>query len=68
MDKSIETRANQKIREEIYEAIGEESGIDVHVREGVVGLTGVVDTEGSLDFIESRVREVENELRVKIVH
>ena len=65
--------ANQKIREEIYEAIGEESGIDVHVREGIVRLTGVVDTEESLDFIESRVRElpgvddVENELRVKVV-
>jgi osmotically-inducible protein OsmY len=64
---------NQKIREEIYEAIGEESGIDVHVREGIVRLTGVVDTEESLDFIESAVRElpgvddVENELTVKVV-
>lgn len=66
-------QANQKIREEIYEAIGEESGIDVHVREGIVRLTGVVDTEESLDYIESTIREldgvddVENELTVKVV-
>lgn len=71
--KPSDIKSNQKIREEIYEAIGEESGIDVHVREGIVRLTGVVDTEGSLDFIESVVRElsgvddVENELTVKVV-
>jgi osmotically-inducible protein OsmY len=66
-------KSNQKIREEIYEAIGEESGIDVHVRDGMVRLTGLVDTEESIDFIESAVRQldgvddVENELKVKIV-
>lgn len=66
-------KSNQEVREEIYKALGEESGIDVHVREGIVRLTGVVDTEESLDFIESAVRElpgvddVENELTVKVV-
>ncbi len=64
---------NQEIREEIYAALGEESGIDVHVREGIVRLTGVVDTAESLDFIEGTVRDlpgvddVENELTVKVV-
>lgn len=73
MEKTQEVKSNQKIREEIYEAIGEESGIDVHVKGGIVRLTGVVDTAGSLDFIESTIRElpgvrdVENELTVKIV-
>lgn len=66
-------RSNAEVREEIYRALGEESGIDVHVHEGIVRLTGVVDTEESLDFIEATVRElpgvddVENELTVKIV-
>lgn len=67
------TRSNEDVRKEIYEALGEESGIDVHVHEGIVRLTGVVDTVESLDFIESTVRElpgvddVDNELTVKIV-
>ncbi|MEA9357359.1 BON domain-containing protein [Bacteriovorax sp. PP10] len=67
------SRSNEEVRKEIYRALGEESGIDVHVHEGIVRLTGVVDTEESLDFIESTVRElpgvddVENELTVKIV-
>lgn len=66
-------RSNQEVREEIYRALGEESGIDVHVHEGIVRLTGVVDTEESLDFIEATVRElpgvddVDNELTVKVV-
>jgi osmotically-inducible protein OsmY len=66
-------RSNEEVRKEIYRALGEESGIDVHVHEGIVRLTGVVDTEESLDFIETTVRElpgvddVENELTVKIV-
>lgn len=66
-------KSNQEVREEIYKTLGEESGIDVHVHEGIVRLTGVVDTEESLDFIESVVRElpgvddVENELTVKVV-
>lgn len=66
-------KTNQEVREEIYKALGEESGIDVHVHEGIVRLTGTVDTEESLDFIESTVRElpgvddVENELTVKVV-
>ena len=65
--------SNQEFREEIYAALGEESGIDVHVREGIVRLTGVVDTAESLDFIEGTVRDlpgvddVENELTVKVV-
>ena len=64
---------NEKIRNEICRVLGEESGIDISVREGIVRLTGVVDTEESLDFIEGAVREipgvddVENELRVKII-
>lgn len=64
---------NEEVRKEIYAALGEESGIDVHVREGIVRLTGVVDTEESLDFIEGAVRnlpgvdDVENELTVKVV-
>ena len=64
---------NQEIREEIYAALGEESGIDVHVREGIVRLTGVVDTTESLDFIEGTFRDlpgvddVEYELTVKVV-
>jgi len=66
-------RSNEDVRNEIYQALGEESGIDVHVHEGIVRLTGVVDTEESLDFIEATVRElpgvddVDNELTVKIV-
>lgn len=66
-------RTNEEVRKEIYSALGEESGIDVHVHEGIVRLTGVVDTEESLDFIEATVRElpgvddVDNELTVKIV-
>lgn len=66
-------RSDQEVREEIYQALGEESGIDVHVHEGIVTLTGVVDTEESLEFVESTVRElpgvddVNNELTVKIV-
>jgi osmotically-inducible protein OsmY len=66
-------RSNEDVRKEIYQALGEESGIDVHVHEGIVRLTGVVDTEESLDFIEATVRElpgvddVDNELTVKIV-
>lgn len=66
-------KTNQEVREEVYKALGEESGIDVHVHEGIVRLTGVVDTEESLDFIETAVRElpgvddVENELTVKVV-
>lgn len=66
-------KSNQEVREEIYKALGEESGIDVHVHEGIVRLTGTVDTEESLEFIESAVRElpgvddVENELTVKVV-
>lgn len=71
--KNNEPLSNQEIREEIYAALGEESGIDVHVREGIVRLTGVVDTAESLEFIEGAVRElpgvddVENELTVKVV-
>ena len=66
-------RSNEDVRKEIYKALGEESGIDVHVHEGIVRLTGVVDTEESLDFIEATVRElpgvddVDNELTVKIL-
>lgn len=66
-------RSNEDVRKEIYQALGEESGIDVHVHEGIVRLTGVVDTEEALDFIEAAVRElpgvddVENELTVKVV-
>ena len=66
-------RSDQEVREEIYQALGEESGIDVHVHEGIVTLTGVVDTEESLEFVEAAVRElpgvddVNNELTVKIV-
>ncbi len=66
-------KTNQEVREEIYKALGKESGIDVHVNEGIVRLTGVVDTEESLEFIESAVRElpgvddVENELTVKVI-
>lgn len=66
-------KSNKEIREEIYQALGEESGINVHVQDGVVRLTGVVDTEESLDFIETTVRnlpgvdDVDNELTVKII-
>ena len=66
-------RSNKEVREEIYQALGEESGIDVYVHEGIVRLTGFVDTEESLEFIEVTVRElpgvydVDNELTVKIV-
>lgn len=66
-------RSDQEVREEIYQALGEESGIDVHVHEGIVTLNGVVETEESLDFIETTVRElpgvddVNNELTVKVV-
>lgn len=66
-------RTNEEVKKEIYFALGEESGIDVHVHEGIVRLTGVVDTEESLDFIEATVRElpgvddVDNEMTVKIV-
>lgn len=71
--KSHLARTDAQVRKEIYEALGEESGIDVHVHEGIVRLTGTVDTEESLDFVESAVRElpgvddVENELTVKVV-
>jgi osmotically-inducible protein OsmY len=66
-------RSNEDIRKEIYQALGDESGIDVHVHEGIVRLTGVVDTEESLDFIEETVRnlpgvdDVYNELTIKVV-
>ena len=66
-------RTNEAVRNNIYKVLGEESGIDIHVHEGIVRLTGVVDTEESLDFIESAIREVEgvddveNELTVKVV-
>lgn len=70
----IEDRSsNQAIREKIYKVLGEESGIDIYVYDGIVRLSGVVDTEESLDFIETAVREVlgvddvENDLTVKIV-
>lgn len=69
----ISVKTNEQIRKEIYKAVGEESGIDIHVHEGIVRLTGVVDTEESLDFIESTIRElpgvddVENELTVKVI-
>ncbi len=72
-ERNIVIKSNEQIRKEIYKAVGEESGIDVHVYDGIVRLTGVVDTEESLDFIESTIRElpgvddVENELTVKIV-
>lgn len=72
-ERNIVIKSNEEIRKEIYKAVGEESGIDVHVYDGIVRLTGVVDTEESLDFIESAVRElpgvddVENELTVKVV-
>ncbi len=68
-----DNRTNEGVRKNIYKVLGEESGIDIHVHEGIVRLTGVVDTEESLDFIESAVREVEgvddveNELTVKVV-
>lgn len=71
--RSEDRSSNQAIREKIYKVLGEESGIDIHVHDGIVRLTGVVDTEESLDFIETAVREVlgvddvENELTVKIV-
>ena len=66
-------KSNQEIRQEVYDSLGEESGIDVHVWDGIVRLTGVVDTEESLGFIETTVRElpgvadVENELTVKAI-
>ncbi len=65
--------SNSAIRKKIYKVLGEESGINVHVYEGIVRLTGVVETEESLEFIESAVREVigvddvENELTVRIM-
>ena len=67
------SKSNNEVREEIYQALGEESGIEVHVHEGIVRLTGVVATEESIDFIEATIRElpgvddVDNELTVKVV-
>jgi len=66
-------RSNEDVRKEIYQALGEESGIDVHVHEGIVRLTGVLDPEESLDFIEATVRELPGvdywykELTVKVI-
>jgi osmotically-inducible protein OsmY len=64
---------NQSLREAIYKVLGEESGIDIHVHDGIVRLTGLVDAEGAIEFIEGAVRDipgvddVENELQVKVV-
>ncbi len=72
-ERNIVIKSNEQIRKDIYRAVGDESGIDVHVHDGIVRLTGVVDTKESLDFIESAIRDlpgvddVENELTVKVV-
>ena len=62
---------NDKIRKEIYRVLGEESGVDIHVRGGIVRLTGEVDTKQIYTSVETNVKEVKgvqkviNELRVK---
>lgn len=71
--RDIIEKTNEQIKQEIYKAIGKDSGIEVQVHDGVVKLSGFVTTPESLDFIESTIRElpgvdeIENELQVKIM-
>jgi osmotically-inducible protein OsmY len=60
-----------KIRKEIYKALGDESGIDLHVKNGVVRVTGEVDTSDAMNWVIDTIRslksvkDVRNELHSK---
>ena len=70
-DRNLTLGSNDFVRNEIYQALGNESGVDVHVKNGVVILTGMVDHEemraAAEDLIKNipGVYEVINELTVK---
>lgn len=72
-DKNLTIGSNDSIRKEIYEALGDESGVDVHVNNGIVILTGLVDHVEMRTSAEDAVKnipgvhEVINELTVKRV-
>ncbi len=60
-----------KIRKEIYRALGDESGVDLHVKNGIVRVTGEVDTRDTMMWVIDAIRglkgvkEVRNELHAK---
>jgi osmotically-inducible protein OsmY len=64
-------RAENKIREDIYRTLGEESGIDLQIKNGLVEVSGMVDTDDAISWIVDSIRsikgvqEVKSKLRVK---
>ena len=65
------SRDAQKIYQDIYQALGEESGIDLYVKDGIVTVCGLVDRQDEISWVVDRIREVrgvtdvKNELKVK---
>ena len=59
-------RSSDKIREDIYQTLGDESGIDIDVVNGIVNVTGMVDTEEAIGWISDRIRDVKGVEDVKM--
>ena len=68
---SSSSRASEKIFKDIYQVLGEESGIDLDVNGGVVTVCGMVDTQETMPWVIDRIRSVKgvtdviNEMKVK---
>lgn len=70
-EREMTVGSNDTIKDEIYQALGDKSGVDVHVNNGVVILTGAVDNDDRKAQVEYMVKnvpgvhEVINEITLK---
>ena len=63
-----------ELREAIYQALGDQSGVDIDIEEGgAVWLSGTVDDQRSKDWVAETVRDVSgvkelvNNLTIKVI-